>query len=139
MKALTQEEHLQMDLVQIALDHFTTALERGKKIKDDEIKAEAQSLIGQILYKVIKDNTKAFTYFFNTIEISDKFENAHLKLKPWFIKSKAYFDEINNSMKEEKEHCYTTPPSMPKPPLINGPGSGKKEEPPELIMADEEQ
>ena len=30
-----------MDLVQNALDHFTTALERGKKIKDDEIRAEA--------------------------------------------------------------------------------------------------
>lgn len=114
-KALTQKEHLQMDLIQIALDHFTTALERGKKIKDDEIKAEAQSNIGQILFKVVKDSSKAFNYFFSTIEISDKFENAHLKLKPWFTKCKLYFEEINNSMKEDKEPDFV---AKRKPPVI---------------------
>ncbi|TNV85476.1 hypothetical protein FGO68_gene17030 [Halteria grandinella] len=114
-KALTQEENLQMDLIQNALDHYTTALERGKKIKDDEIQAEAQSMIGQIMYKVIKDSTKAFTYFFKTIEISDKFENSYLKRKPWFIKSQTYFEEINNSMNEEKHPCYIVPPPLPKP------------------------
>ncbi len=53
-------------------------------LKDEELLAEFNSLVGHINYRIIKKNDKARTFLYTAVKIVHKEANNHLKSKSWF-------------------------------------------------------
>jgi hypothetical protein len=102
---------LNMHLVNQALDHLIEGLEIASMLKDIELQAEFQALLGHIYFRIIKNNDKARGYLFFAVSRVHQEPHNHLKAQDWFIDAKKDLSEIqaiNNDAHIEFRRQYET-------------------------------
>lgn len=68
-----------MNLAFSALDSYNEALQANQFLNDIQIYAYGKAKIGKIIYKILKDNTKARKYFYEAVKVVMKEENESIR------------------------------------------------------------
>ncbi|EDO35263.1 predicted protein [Nematostella vectensis] len=111
--AVKEEEELNMDLIWDVIDWFKQATIFAREL-DLEQEAIALSRLGYVYDQIIKQESKAKTYFMRALQLADSLKPRTFATEAWFVccvtTLKRYQDEVRQ--REEKEYLDSKKPVL---------------------------
>lgn len=98
---LTHQEHLDMDLVWLAIDKFKEAAVLARE-QDTEAEGTALSRLGHVYKKVLKMEGTAHHYYFKAVELALTFPPGRVNKMVWAKEAIAAVGEHQEKVKREE-------------------------------------
>ncbi len=78
------------------MDKFTDALQIAEKLKDVELQAEIKARLGQVYFRILKNNDKARSFLYFAVSNVHHEPQNHLQGQAWFKSAKKELKEIQD-------------------------------------------